>query len=111
MKWLGVTRHPTKGEWEGARRLDHLGVHIDTVAMKVYVAERKVVALRKLASKVLAVAQKNKRLVPMALLRHFCSVCVSLTLGLPMARFYTRSIYFDMSLASKRMIDWGEVGG
>jgi len=38
-------------------------------------------------------------LVSLALLRHFCGVCVSMSLALPLARFYTRSLYFDMSLA------------
>lgn len=37
MTRLGLVRKVGKGCWEGARKLDHLGMHIDSVAMKVYV--------------------------------------------------------------------------
>lgn len=99
---LGIVRHPQKGCWEGSQKLDHLGVQIDTVAMKVFVSEKKVEKVRSLAKKIMLLAQKNRRLVSLELLRHFCGVCVSLTLALPLARFYTRSIYFDMSLAERK---------
>ena len=39
--------------------------------------------------------------VPLPLLRHFCGVCVSLTLALPLAPFYTRSVYFDVASAER----------
>lgn len=99
---LGVVRHPDKGCWEGAQRLDHLGMHLDTVAMRFYVSSEKVDRVRDLAKRILLLAQRNRRLVPPALIRHFCGVCVSLTLALPLARFYTRSLYFDMSAAERR---------
>lgn len=101
LKRLGIVRHPEKGRWDGARQLDHLGVHVDTEAMRVFVTEAKVTRVRRLASKLILMAQRNRRLVPLELVRHFCGVCVSLTLALPLARFYTRSLYFDMSLADK----------
>lgn len=53
--------------------------------------------------RIILLAQKNWRLVPLFLLHHFCGVCVSLMLRFPMERFYTRSIYFDMSLWEKNM--------
>ena len=37
------------------------------------------------------------RWVSVKKLPHFCGVCVSLTLAMPWARFYTRSLYWDMS--------------
>lgn len=49
----------------------------------------------------LIVAQGNRLMVSLKLPRHFCGVCVSLSLALPLATFYTRSIFFDMSLAEK----------
>jgi hypothetical protein len=38
---LGVSRHPTKGEWEGTTRVEHLGFVVDTMEMKFYLAPRK----------------------------------------------------------------------
>jgi hypothetical protein len=37
-------------------------------------------------------AQRNRRLISLEKVRHFCGVAVSLTLVLHMARFYTRII-------------------
>jgi hypothetical protein len=55
--------------------------------------------MRRMAQKTLLSAQRNRRLVVVGKLRHFCGVAVYLTFALPMARFYTRSLYWDMSLA------------
>lgn len=38
----------------------------------------------------------------MMILRNFCAVYVSMTLGFRIARFITLSLYFDMSLAPMR---------
>lgn len=104
---LGVIRHTSKGCWTGSQQLEHLGMFLDTVSMRVYITEGKLAKVRSLAKKLLLLAQRNARLVPLELLRHFCGVCVSLTLAVP--RFYTRSLYFDMSLSEKRAAeteDW-----
>lgn len=98
---LGITRHPDKGEWEGSTRLEHLGVLIDTVEMRVFVTDAKVVRVQKWARKVIGIAARNQRLVPLDMLRSFCGLCVSLTLAMPLARFYTRSLYFDMARAER----------
>lgn len=99
---IGIVRHPDKGCWAGTRHLEHLGMLIDTEKMRVFVTDKKIERVRALAKKILVLAQRNRRLVSLDLLRHFCGVCVSLSLALPLARFYTRSIYFDMSLAEKK---------
>jgi hypothetical protein len=91
LRELGLTRHPEKGCWEGAQVVEHLGVLIDTRQMRVFVTDRKVKRMRKIAQEILLCAQRNRRLVPLRKLRHFCGVTVSLKLALPMARFYTRS--------------------
>lgn len=54
-----------------------------------------------LAQHILAVMIRNHRLVPMPLLRHFCGVAVSVSLGYAFSRFYTRSLFFDMSRAER----------
>lgn len=80
-----------------ARKIDHQVMHIDTVAMRVFVADRKVLQVRKLTKKFLRLAHLNRRRVSMALPRPFFGVCVSLKLVLQLARFFTRSILLDMS--------------
>jgi hypothetical protein len=105
---LGLTRHPDKGRWEGAQVLEHLGVLIDMRQMRVFVTERKVLRMRKMAIELLLCAQRNRRLVSMEKVSHICGVAVSLTLAFPMARFYTRSLYWDMSLAWLRAGERGQ---
>lgn len=56
---LGLTRHPCKGWWDGSQRLDHLGVHLDTVAMRAYVSDSKLRRVRTIARAVLLLAQKT----------------------------------------------------
>lgn len=68
---LGVVRHPDKGCWRGAQSIHHLGIHLDTVAMRVYVSAEKVDHIRALATRILLMAQRNRRLVPLAHLKHF----------------------------------------
>jgi hypothetical protein len=48
--------------------------------------------------------------VSLAKLRHFCGVAVSLSLALPLARFYTRSLYWDMSLRERSLHRESAVG-
>lgn len=80
-------------------RLGHLGVHIDTVAMKLYIAEGKRTKMMGMSEELMQLAQRNWRWVSLEKLLHFCGMAVSLTLALLIARFYTRSLYLDMSLA------------
>lgn len=94
--------HPTKGHWVGSQSLYHLSVHLYTVVMRMYVSDRKVALVMRLSKKVLAISQHKRRLVPLVLVRYFSEVCVSLTIGFPMSRLYTRSIYIYMSLAGHK---------
>lgn len=97
MATLGLRRHPEKGEWEGATVVDHLGVRVDTVKMRFTVLPYKATQVRKLASDLLKQVRLGRRMVNVNALRSFCGTCVSLSLALPWARFYTRSLYWDMS--------------
>lgn len=60
---LGIVRPATERFWDGSCQVDHLSVHIDTEAMKVYVSDGKVMKVRRLAKTVLSLAQRNRRLV------------------------------------------------
>ena len=106
---LGIVRHESKGCWVGSQRLEHLGFLLDTAEMRVFVTDAKVAKLRKLAKELLLSVQRNRRLVSAARLRHFCGVAVSLTLALPLSRFYTRSLYWDLSLAEKHAASRGNL--
>lgn len=78
-------------------------VVVDSVQMRFYVTPRKVDKVRRLASQLLKEVRHGRRRVSKRKLIHFCGVCVSLSLALPWARFYTRSLYWNMS--SKRPVD------
>jgi hypothetical protein len=79
--------------------LEYLGVLIDTQKMRVFVTERKVLRMRRMAKELFLCAQRNRRLVSTEKVRHFFGLAVSLTISLPMTRFYTRSLYWGTSLA------------
>jgi Reverse transcriptase (RNA-dependent DNA polymerase) len=96
MARLGLTRHPEKGEWVGATRVEHLGVVVDTSLMKFYISQRKIVKVRAMAKQLLDQASQGRRWVSAAKLSSFSGLCVSLMLAMPYARFYTRAIYWDL---------------
>jgi hypothetical protein len=47
---LGMMRHPSKGKWIGATRVEHLGNVVDTATMKFYVAPRKAQEVKSMAN-------------------------------------------------------------
>jgi hypothetical protein len=94
---LGLARHPTKGKWIRNTRIGHLGCVIDTESMRFYIASRKIIKVLDLARGILRQAQQGKRWVSSNRLRSICGVCVPLSLAMPLARFYTRSLYDDLT--------------
>lgn len=102
LQQLGLRRHPQNGEWMGYTSLTHLGTEIDSVRMRFCVTPHKVQKVKSLASDMLRQARLGKRWVSGAAVAHFCGVCVSLSLGMPWARFYTRALYWDMEENRKR---------
>lgn len=75
MSSLALVRHPTKGEWEGAQVVEHLGVVVDSVQMRFFVAERKVSKVKLFAGKILKTVRNGRRWVQKCLLTHVCGVC------------------------------------
>jgi Reverse transcriptase (RNA-dependent DNA polymerase) len=94
---LGLTRHPTKGEWVGSTLVEHLGCVIDSDRMHFYIAPRKLAQVHGIAWAILREARQRRRWVSRDRLRSFCGLCVSLSLAMPFARFYTRSLFDDMT--------------
>ena len=99
---LGLQRHPDKGEWTGSQVVEHLGVMIDTLALKFYVVPHKAARVRKMAKDLLRQVMLGRRWVSKAVVESFCGLCVSLTLAMPWARFYTRALYWDIAAARPR---------
>lgn len=64
--------------------------------MKFYVAPRKFQKVKQLVVKILKEVRNVRRWVTSKAMRSFCGVCVWLTLAMPWARFYSRSIYWDL---------------
>jgi hypothetical protein len=94
---LGLTRHPTKGEWVGSTRVEHLGCVIDSDCMSFYIAPRKIAKVHCITRIILRQARQGRRWVSRDRLRSFCGVCVSLSLAMPSARLYTRSLLDDIT--------------
>ena len=94
LRRLGLERHQTKGVWgNGATELTHLGFHLSTLTMRFTVPAAKQMRLRRMANKLLRQISHGKGFVSASLLTTFCGMAVSLTLAVPLARFYTRSLY------------------
>jgi Reverse transcriptase (RNA-dependent DNA polymerase) len=70
----GLTRHPTKGEWVGSTRVEHLGYVIDSVRMRFYIAPRKIAKVHVIARAILRQARQGRRWVSRDRLRSFCGV-------------------------------------
>jgi hypothetical protein len=94
---LGLTRHPTTEEWVESTRVEHLGCVIDSFRMHIYMAPRKIFKVHGFARSILRQARQGRRGVLRDRLRSFCGVCVSLSLGMPFARFCTSSLFDDMT--------------
>jgi hypothetical protein len=101
LEHLGLVRHPSKGEWVGSTRVEHLGVVIDTELEKFFIAPRKIEKIRKMAGQLLTESRHGRRWVSVKRMRTFIGTCVSLTLAMPYARFYTRSLYWDLANAQQ----------
>ena len=97
MSFLGITRHPDKGEWEPTQRLEHLGLDIDTEAGLFRVPPRKVVELMRQARDVLGRAKQEARLIPARELAGFIGYAQSVSLACPPARFFLRSLHDCLS--------------
>lgn len=91
---LGLLRHPGKGVWgSGSTRLEHLGLVIDTEAFRYFIAPSKLRNLREMANSLRHTARQRSRWVRENVLMSFCGSAVSQLVPLPLARFFTRSLY------------------
>jgi hypothetical protein len=66
-----LTRHPSKGEWIGATRVEHLGNVVDTATMKFDMAPRKAQKVKSITKQLLNQFQEGRRWVSRDRLRSF----------------------------------------
>lgn len=97
MDYLGIQRHPDKGEWEPTQHLEHLGLDIDLEHGLFRVPPRKLTELMRQARDVSGLATREARLVPARLLAGFIGYAQSVALACPQARFYLRSLHDALS--------------
>lgn len=91
---LGLVRHQGKGVWgRGATKLEHLGLVIDAVAFRYFLFPSKLQKLQEMASLMLKTTRQRSRWVRENVLASFCGSAVSQLVPLPLARFFTRSLY------------------
>ena len=96
---LGLNLHPDKGKWVGLQHVVHLEVQVESCSIAFRVVEHTLCKVEKLATSLLRQVRMGRRRVCLTALAHFCGVSVSLSFSMPRDRFYTRSIYWDMSTA------------
>jgi hypothetical protein len=58
---LGLTRHPTKGEWVGSTQVERLGCMIDSERMHFDIAPQKIAKLHDIARAILRQARQGQR--------------------------------------------------
>lgn len=91
-----------KGFWHTSRRIEDLGMLVDTTVIRVFKPDRKIARVRSIASRMLRRFQLNRRRVSASFIRRFCGVCVSLNLGFALPLLYTRASCCDLS----RGLEW-----
>jgi Reverse transcriptase (RNA-dependent DNA polymerase) len=74
---LGLTRHPTRGEWVGSTWVEHLGCVIDSDRMRFYIAPREIAKIHDIARDILRKARQGRRWVSRDRLRNRSVVCAS----------------------------------
>lgn len=97
MAILGIRRQTGMVEWIGSSVVDHLSVRVDSGRMIFAETADKNGKARKLSHRFLKEVRTGRRRVSTDSARSFCGICVSLTLSMPWARFYTRTLYSDVS--------------
>ena len=92
---LGLVLKPSKCTWEPTQLLLHLGIILDTRLGIAIAPPPKVSAIRAEAASLLT---NRRRPIPAWVLACFCGRGQSLSLPVPTARFFLRSLYDDLAL-------------
>ena len=93
LRLLGLSRHPSKGEWDPVQNLEHLGLEIDSKAGVFRVSAKRQTKIRRSAADLGVLAAKQRRRVPARRLAGFIGLAQSVYLAVPAARFFLRSLH------------------
>jgi hypothetical protein len=91
---LGLSRHPSKGQWDPTQRLDHLGICISLEKIVMFfVPVGRLEKIRKMAHALICRAKRNRRLLPAGAIAGFTGLVQSVYLAIPVAKLYLRSLH------------------
>ena len=90
---LGLLRKESKGCWEPAQHLIHLGIAIDTERGLFLIPPHKQATIRGAASSLLRYSASHRRWVSVKKLANLAGMVISTTIAFPLARTLTRSLY------------------
>jgi hypothetical protein len=94
---LGLRRNLTKGQWEPAQTVEHLGLAVDSKRGLFMVPPAKVTKIHKAAVDMLCRAKRQSRWVTSRALASFGGLVLSVHLACPLARYRTRSLFDRLS--------------
>ena len=94
---LGLRRNETKGMWEPAQVVDHLGLRIDSQRELFLIPPEKVDKIKKAATAMLCTAARKTRWVTSRELASFAGTVLSVHLACPLARYRTRALFDTLS--------------
>lgn len=87
--------------WNGNRMctqtLVHIGVKIDTAALRFRIASYKLLRVKQLEMSLFNQVRFGRRWISKRARAYFCDVYVSLSSAMPYAGFYTRSLHWDIA--------------
>lgn len=88
-----MVRHLATGERVGSTCVKHVGVVIDTVLEKFFIARRKIANFCCMPNQLLSECTRGRRWVPVVRLCRFVRLCVSLTMVMPFSPFHKLYLY------------------
>jgi len=97
---LGLSRNMSKGMWEPAQSVVHLGIGVDSVRNLFFVPEDKLAIVKAAARSLVTYAASHRRWVHHQRLESFVGFAMSLVVALQQVRTRTRSLYD--ALANRR---------
>jgi len=90
---LGLTIHPRKVDFSGSRRMECLGIVVDTEIGTYDLSQAKRQKVARAAFAVMQEARRNRRLVRLPHLQHFAGLAQSTYLAVPSCRLYLREVH------------------
>jgi hypothetical protein len=97
LELLGLIASEKKSHWELTQEIEHLGLLVDSRRGLFLVPPAKVQRLKSLASILTAHARTHRRWVSARRLASFAGLAQSVHLACSPARFFTRSLHFDLA--------------